>query len=221
MTDKPTGVFVRLPLSDAQVLELLDAYTGDKKTTNPKMEDALLAIGTPVTGGELDASRECFERFYAQMCAKATGCAGVTPDCVRGLRSGDSYGGRAFLNNIWEAWPDFVDYALAKLAERGAEIARLEAKQSLYDRIVTENGELKRAVARLQRPEFYGTESQDIGSDDISSLFNFCKDNEVIEINGYRCVSTQFGFFDGTDVHLYGSEDEALSAAKALKGPEE
>ena len=52
MTDKPTGVFVRLPLSDAQVLELLDAYTGDKKTTNPKMEDAFLAIGTPVEGRE-------------------------------------------------------------------------------------------------------------------------------------------------------------------------
>lgn len=53
--NKPNAVVVRLPLSDAQVLALLDAYTGDKKTTNQKMEDALLAIGTTVAGGELEA----------------------------------------------------------------------------------------------------------------------------------------------------------------------
>ena len=55
MSKDVKGVFVRLPLSDAQVLALLDAYTGDKKTTNQKMEDALLAIGTTVAGGELEA----------------------------------------------------------------------------------------------------------------------------------------------------------------------
>ncbi|MDT8871562.1 hypothetical protein RAA17_12020 [Komagataeibacter rhaeticus] len=35
-------------------------------------------------------------------------------------------------------------------AEKDAEIARLRAKQPLYDRVVHENGELKLAVARLQ-----------------------------------------------------------------------
>ncbi|KXV71397.1 hypothetical protein NKW54_08650 [Acetobacter cerevisiae] len=54
MTAKPTAVVVRLPLSDSHVLALLDAYTGDKETTNPKMEATLLAIGTPVVGGELE-----------------------------------------------------------------------------------------------------------------------------------------------------------------------
>ena len=42
------GVFVRLPLSNAHVLTLLDAYTGDKETTNTKMQAVILAIGIPV-----------------------------------------------------------------------------------------------------------------------------------------------------------------------------
>lgn len=113
-----------------------------------------------------------------------------------------------------------VSAPLVLKADADAEIARLQEKQPHYDRMVQENGELKLAVARLQKPEFYGTESQDTGSDDVSSLFDFCENNEVIEVNGYRCVSTQFGFFDGFDVHLYNSEAEAVSEAKAMKGPE-
>ncbi|KFL89050.1 hypothetical protein AmDm5_1849 [Acetobacter malorum] len=31
-----------------------------------------------------------------------------------------------FLNNIWEAWPDFTDYAQAALAAAQAEIVRLK-----------------------------------------------------------------------------------------------
>ncbi|GAN72151.1 hypothetical protein ASY01nite_14380 [Acetobacter syzygii] len=45
MSDKPTGVFVRLPLDEAQIMKLYNP----KKSGN----ENLLAIGTPVTGGKL------------------------------------------------------------------------------------------------------------------------------------------------------------------------
>lgn len=117
MTQNPTGVFVRLPLNEEQIIKLY----------NPKQSgnENLLSIGTPVTGADLDPSRDSFEAFYSQMCTKATGCAGVNPDYVRGLRSGDGYGYRTFLNNVWEAWPEFIDFAQAQLAARDAEIVRL------------------------------------------------------------------------------------------------
>ncbi|BBC81244.1 F-box/kelch-repeat protein [Acetobacter orientalis] len=89
-------------------------------------------IGIPVKVEDFNRSRECFEAFYAEMCAKATGCSGVTTDYVRGLRCGDNYGGRVFLNNIWEAWPDFVDQVMPLLASRDAEIARLNEELSVY-----------------------------------------------------------------------------------------
>ncbi|WP_406238146.1 hypothetical protein ACF3NX_12480 [Acetobacter orientalis] len=123
MTEKPTGVFVRLPLSEEQRGLMVDAAAlGQPDDSHDK---AILTICTPVTGGELDTSRESFEQFYAQMCTEATGRAGVMPDYVRGLRNGDNYGPRRlFLNNVWEAWPNFAIFALAKLAEKDAEIAR-------------------------------------------------------------------------------------------------
>ena len=46
MSDKPTGIFVRLPLSDEQIRKLYNP----KKSGN----ENLLAIGTPVTGDEVD-----------------------------------------------------------------------------------------------------------------------------------------------------------------------
>ncbi|GAA3671811.1 hypothetical protein [Acetobacter lovaniensis] len=61
MTDqKPAGVFVRLPLSDEQREMMVDAAAlGQPDDSHDK---ALIAIGTPVTDGELrdaiDAARE-------------------------------------------------------------------------------------------------------------------------------------------------------------------
>ncbi|MCP1227935.1 hypothetical protein [Acetobacter fabarum] len=58
MTQKPTGVFVPFPLTEAQVSACSDARAKawveqGKPTTTSTFEAALLAIGTPVTGGEL------------------------------------------------------------------------------------------------------------------------------------------------------------------------
>ena len=150
MSEDVKGVFVRLhdgKLSEQQIADL-----NDQSMTSL---ESLLAIGAPVTGGELDASRECFERFYSQMCTQATGCSGVTPDYVRELRCGDNYGGRAFLNNIWEAWPDFVDYALAKLAEKDAEITGIRKALTLfaeYEKLMDNSEDVRamRVYAELQ-----------------------------------------------------------------------
>lgn len=111
MSEEPTGVFVQLPLSAEQEVVCKHCARHDR------YNNLIRAIGTPVMGGELNPSRECFEKFYAAMCAKATG-HNTTPEYVSGLREGDNYGGRAFLNNIWEAWPDYVQYAQAALVER-------------------------------------------------------------------------------------------------------
>ncbi|KXV59963.1 hypothetical protein AD947_03110 [Acetobacter tropicalis] len=44
---------MRLPLSDEQVLSVLDSYTGDKESTNAAMQKTILSIGMPVTGDDL------------------------------------------------------------------------------------------------------------------------------------------------------------------------
>lgn len=54
MTDKPTGVFVRLPLSGDSV-SILRQHIPSKSVTNDELINAIRAIGTPVQGGELEA----------------------------------------------------------------------------------------------------------------------------------------------------------------------
>lgn len=52
MSDKPIGVFVRLPLSEDDCVLLIDASSfGAPDDSHDK---ALIAIGTPVMGGELE-----------------------------------------------------------------------------------------------------------------------------------------------------------------------
>ena len=129
MSEKPTGVFVRLPVTDEQAQEMYRAYcaayaSSSLTTRGTATQAALLAIGTPVTGGNLDPSRESFEKFYAQMCTRATG-HNTTPEYVSGLRTGDTYGGRTYLNNVWQAWPEYVQYSQSHIAALEAEVVRL------------------------------------------------------------------------------------------------
>lgn len=58
MSDKPTGVFIRLPLSDEDVRAMDKAIshgwvTQARPTQESCAEDGILAIGTPVTAGDL------------------------------------------------------------------------------------------------------------------------------------------------------------------------
>jgi hypothetical protein len=52
MSEEPTGVFVRLPLSDEQRMTANEApYKKDRKGS--ALEASILSIGTPVTGGDI------------------------------------------------------------------------------------------------------------------------------------------------------------------------
>jgi hypothetical protein len=58
MSAKPTGVFVRLPVTDEQAEEMYRAYcaayaSSSLTTRGIATQAALLAIGTPVTGGDM------------------------------------------------------------------------------------------------------------------------------------------------------------------------
>lgn len=60
LTDqKPTGVFVRLPITDEQAREMYKAYCADYASSSPTThgtatQAAILAIGTPIQGMELE-----------------------------------------------------------------------------------------------------------------------------------------------------------------------
>lgn len=54
MTPKPTAVVVRLPLSDSDRRLVKISYSGSMNS-DEAFDKAILAIGTPVTGGELEA----------------------------------------------------------------------------------------------------------------------------------------------------------------------
>ncbi|MFT8953741.1 MAG: hypothetical protein ABF979_15905 [Gluconobacter sp.] len=54
MSEKPTGVFVRLPLSDEQRAKIVAEMMFAPISVSGAFAKAALRIGTPVTGGELD-----------------------------------------------------------------------------------------------------------------------------------------------------------------------
>lgn len=105
MTDqKPTGVFVRLPLSNEQLGKLL-APTGP-------LNERLLSIGTPVAGGEL-------EKTIHQLV-----CAGIRNALVSNWSAGVcALHAKADLlaQEVMAGKPE----AVAELAARDAEIVRL------------------------------------------------------------------------------------------------
>ncbi|OUI98770.1 hypothetical protein HK15_13030 [Acetobacter orientalis] len=108
MTDqKPTGVFVRLPLSEEQLGLMVDAAAfGQPDDSHDK---ALTAIGTPVAGGALDV------------------VAYTSPEDIRRVRkgkSGDIYGAEK-----WEGSDDCVfTIPLVRQSDAQAQIASLEAE---------------------------------------------------------------------------------------------
>lgn len=110
---KPTGVFVRLPLSDEQRELMVDAATlGQPDDSHDK---AIIAIGTPVTGGELEV-----------VCS-------IAEDILRDISELDDDDEEYVTDMVFKPNPEGVDTAplvrqsdaLAKLAEKDAEIARL------------------------------------------------------------------------------------------------
>ncbi|CEF54572.1 TMF family protein [Acetobacter ghanensis] len=137
MTDqKPTGVFVQFPLAEAQVSACSDARAKagveqGKPTTTSTFEAALLAIGTPVQGGELGVV-DYFE-YAPEYHDQGMGC-GLEDRNIHDRYEAMSYGWDQALERACSEFPETVlqSDALAKLAEKDAEIARLrEALESL------------------------------------------------------------------------------------------
>ncbi|WP_140385698.1 DUF4398 domain-containing protein, partial [Acetobacter senegalensis] len=122
MTDKPTGVFVRLPLSDEQVLRVLDSYTGDREDTNAAMQKTILSIGTPV-----DSSVPIMAHI-------------PSGDLRNFVSEGRNHKLVTVLSkSASPAYTSLVRQSdhLAKLAERDAEIARLKADNDQLKRKLT------------------------------------------------------------------------------------
>ncbi|CEF41085.1 hypothetical protein predicted by Glimmer/Critica [Acetobacter senegalensis] len=152
MTDKPTGVFVRLhngALNEEQIAKLC----------NPKrtMTESLLAIGTPVTGGELDI-----------VCS-------IDEDILRDVRELDDDDEEYVTDMVFKPNPDGVDTvplvrqsdALAKLAEKDAEIARLstalQSEDIGFTQTIKERDDAEEIIAEMYQaviggpPEWSGS----------------------------------------------------------------
>ncbi|MFT8445093.1 MAG: hypothetical protein ABF751_09800 [Acetobacter orientalis] len=127
MTDqKPTGVFVRLPLSEERAQAMYDYVAGDISK-----EDAILAIGTPVTGGELavvDYSE--YEPVYHD---QGMGC-GLEDRGIHDRYEAMSYGWEQAMERACSEFPEttLLSDAQAQIAARDAEIARLNEELSVY-----------------------------------------------------------------------------------------
>ena len=101
MTKEVKGVFVRLPLDEAQIMKLYNP----KKSGN----ENLLTIGTPVTGGDIPVAAYTSQHDI---------------DRVRKGKSGDIYGAKN-----WEGSDEEVfNIPLIRQSDAQAQIAALEAE---------------------------------------------------------------------------------------------
>ena len=117
MTDqKPTGVFVRLPLSNEQIGKLL-APIG---TLNERM----LAIGTPVTGG--DAPIIDYSEYVPEYHCHGMGC-GLEDRGIHDRYEAMAYGWDQAMERVCSEFPDAIRQSDAQpqIAALEAEIMRL------------------------------------------------------------------------------------------------
>ncbi|MFP2873709.1 hypothetical protein ACLEIY_15945 [Acetobacter tropicalis] len=125
MSDKKvTGVFVHLPLSDEDCMTIRKHITS-KCLTNDGIVNGLLAIGTPVTGGEL------YPIGY------------INEDAIGGLATGVYQSASIFRDEDVERHDTVAltrqSDTLAKLAEKDAEIARYREVISRIDGLIMGN----------------------------------------------------------------------------------
>ncbi|MFT9025969.1 hypothetical protein [Acetobacter indonesiensis] len=195
MSDKPIGVFVRLPLSDEQKQAMYDYVSGDIS-----MEAAILAIGTPVTGGELEV-------------------VGYAPGEDLPLYGDEGIDDTCFTEISLHRQADndvpliHQSDALAKLAEKDAEIVELREAEAHA------RADAEAAKARVERFR----KIVDVFSAKISECAS-----EGHDLSGADCVDLlndagviEWGVFD-PEVHDYATFDgcEAGDPIWTLKGPE-
>ena len=116
MSEEVKGVFVRLPLSDAAQELLVDAAAFGKP--DDSHDKAILAIGTPVTGGDVPVAAYTSQHDI---------------DRVRKGKSGDIYGAKN-----WEGSDEEVfNIPLVRQSDAQAKIAALEVEVVRLMEIVT------------------------------------------------------------------------------------
>lgn len=204
MTQKPTGVFVRLPLSEEQAHSYLRESSAAWDECNGSSdaiacESGLLAIGTLVTGTEL------YPIGY------------INEDVIRGLATGVYQSASIFRDEDKEHHDTIalvrLSDAQAQLAARDAEIVRLRE----------ENERLNRQI----RPQFFCSDILEESSMDtregIVAEARDCDDDlqafTIFEMEGYAKVHKSYGFYDQSNkCHWFDTEAEALSAVAGLKG---
>lgn len=123
MTEKPTGVFVRLPIPEVAARKIRGALNTPSYEPE-RLYTALITIGTPVQGAELET-------------------LGYVPEGP--LWNGSQFG----LRNLYrtteaEVWPRAVTglvEAQALLASRDAEIVRLRGHIERIDKLIMGNSD--------------------------------------------------------------------------------
>ncbi|MBS1014456.1 hypothetical protein [Acetobacter persici] len=126
---QPTGVFVRLPLSDTEKMALTSGVK-----MGGSIADGILAIGTPVTDGELEVVD--YSAYEPEYHSEGMGC-GLEDRGIHDRYEAMGYGWDQALDRACSEFPEAVllSDALAKLAEKDAEIAQKDAEIERLKRI--------------------------------------------------------------------------------------
>lgn len=141
MSEELKGVFVRFPLSD----EVLAEFNSNLRIEDDIKRDiahlggvecGLLAIGTPVTGG--DVAVVDYSEYEPKYHDNGMGC-GLEDRGINDRYEAMGYGWDQAMERVCSEFPETVLLSdhLAKLAERDAEIARLrecyEASEAIFE----------------------------------------------------------------------------------------
>ncbi|NSL93880.1 hypothetical protein [Acetobacter syzygii] len=118
MSDKPTGVFVRLPLSEEAQELLIDAAAFGKP--DDSHDKAILAIGTPMTGG--DASIVDYSEYEPEYHDQGMGC-GLEDRGIHDRYEAMAYGWEQAMERACSEFPETV-----LLSDHQAQIEALEAE---------------------------------------------------------------------------------------------
>ncbi|MCP1216770.1 hypothetical protein NKW53_11910 [Acetobacter orientalis] len=190
MNEKPTGVFVRLPLDEAARELLVDASAFGKP--DDSHAQAILSIGTPVTGSSLIPIGEVARHFS---------------DGQPMLR---------ILNHPnlpYQTEISLYSEAQAAIAALGAEVVRLREENERLNRKTRPQFFCSDILEESSMDTREGIVAEARDCDDDLQAFT------IFEMEGYAKVHKSYGFYDQSNkCHWFDTEAEALSAVAGLKG---
>jgi hypothetical protein len=120
MSDKPTGVFLRLPLSDEQRGKIVAEMMPAPISVSDAFSKTALNIGTPVTGG--DAPIVDYSEYEPEYHNQGMGC-GLEDRGIHDRYEAMAYGWDQAMDRVCSEFPETV-----LLSDHQAQIAALEAE---------------------------------------------------------------------------------------------